>query len=146
MAVASWYICTGLIGKREAEGARLETDCVRYVSKAIPAILGHWKFPEWKKRATPELMNSVNLKKEARRFREFRQIFGELRKVGEPMGTVVSDDKAGYLEINGFYTVPLRFQRGNADLSVRLVKRGGGWKFQKFSLRSDSIDPTVLDE
>lgn len=137
MAAASWVICTGLIGKKEYENVKLEEDCVRYIERALPKILRNWSYAEWKSRASSELLLSVNHKRFQRDFKENRQVFGYLRQIRTPVGRVEVDTRGGVSETIGYYTSPVRFEMGSADIAMRLVKRAGGWKFQQFSVRSD---------
>ena len=139
MAMGAWWICTGLIGTHEVENARLDEDCKRYLSKALPPILNTWSFPEWSRRSTTELKASVNLKKWERDFKDYRRLFGELRRVTKPVGRIAVDDSGGVTETLGLYTVSCRFEKGTADIAMKLVKRQGGWKFQQFLIRSDMI-------
>ncbi len=145
MAALSWYICSSMIGHREAASYRLEEDCERYVRKAVPAILEKWDFEAWRSRCAGELLETLKMPRERRRFKDYKALFGEFRHAEEPRGSVVSDTSAGIVDISGYYTVPVRFSRGRADVTMKLIKRAGGWKFQRFMLRSDLID-SATDE
>ena len=138
MAVASWWICSGLIGKKEAEIVHLETDCVRYIEKALPQIVGVWSYPEWKSRATVELLNSLKQKRVKKDFVSYRRVFGELKRLERPIGRVDVDNTGGVPETYGYYTASAKFATGRANIAMRLVKRAGGWKFQQFRIRSEA--------
>lgn len=139
MAMASWWICNSLLGRGEAENVRLETDCVRYIEQALPAIVHKWSYFEWKRRATSELQMSVNLKEVQQRFRDYPTQLGTVRMIGHPIGRVEVDDRGGINETIGYYTSTMRCSKGYADVAMRLCKRAGGWKFQAFSIRSAAV-------
>lgn len=139
MAITSWWICTGLIGQQEVENQQLDEDCQRYIEKALPRILRSWNFDEWKLRATAELQASVNMKRLQRDYKGYRTLFGEFRRVSRPVGKIMVDNSGGVPETLGIYSVSCRFEKGNADIAMKLVKRRGGWKFQQFMLRSDMV-------
>ncbi len=139
MAAASWWICTTVIGQKEATLARDETDCVRYIKKALPQIITTWDYEEWNVRASSELQNSVRPKRVKANFANYKRMFGEMLDFETPIGRVETDDRGGIHETVGFYTAFARFENGRANITMRLVKRAGGWKFQQFRVRSDMV-------
>lgn len=139
MAMASWWICTGLIGKKDADSARLESDCVRYIEKALPPIVETWDYAQWKARVSSEFFISEKPKRVQKDFKTYRAVLGELRGIERPIGQVDEDHRGGVTEIIGYYSARARFEFGSANIVMRLVKRGGGWKFQQFRVRSDAL-------
>lgn len=143
MGVASYYICMWLIGPEVANKAKLEQGCAAYVSRAVPPIVSHWSIEQWKARATTEQLAATNIKKLTNEFATNRKYLGEFRGMDNPTGYVVVDNSGGVPETIGYYSTRARFRMGSADLTMRLVKRGGGWKFQKFNIRTDAVDPEL---
>lgn len=139
MAAASLWICTGLIGAKEATTVRNETDCVRWISRALPAILTDWNLEAWESRASTELRNSVRKAQVDKDFKLYRRVLGGLVRMEKPVGRVETDDRGGVQETIGYYTTYARFEHGSSNIAMRLVKRSGGWKFQQFKVRSELI-------
>lgn len=141
MGVASYYICLVLIGPEVKDHAKLEAACITYLQRALPPILTTWDIEEWRSRSSSELITSTNVKKLTKQFAVNKKYLGEFRGMDVPTGYVVVDNSGGINETLGFYSTRARFQVGSADISVRMVKRGGGWKFQKFYIRTDVVEP-----
>lgn len=140
MGVAAYYICLNLIGPEIANHEKLEQGCADYVQKALPIIISSWSIDAWRERSSSELIVSTNVKKLTRQFNVYRKFLGEFRGMEVPTGYVIVDNSGGVNETIAFYSTRARYQVGSVDITLRLVKRGGGWKLQKFNVRSDHTD------
>lgn len=141
MGVASYYMCLVLIGPEVKDLARLEAECTSYLQRALPPILTTWDIDEWRSRSSVELITSTKVGKLQKQFAANEKYLGEFKGMDKPTGNVVVDNSGGINETLGFFSTRARFQAGSADISLRLVRRGGGWKFQKFYLRTDVPEP-----
>lgn len=141
MGVAAYYICITMIGPGVVSQVELERGCSDYVRRALPPILSTWSVKEWRARSSSELIASTNLKKLEEQFKLNKRHFGDYRGMDTPTGYVVVDNRGGVNETIGYYSTTARFKIGSAHVNMRLVNRGGGWKFQKFSMRADFLEP-----
>jgi hypothetical protein len=141
MGVASYYICLVLIGPEVKDLAWLESECTSYLQRALPPILTTWDIEQWRSRSSVELITATKVAKLQKQFAANDKYLGEFKGMDKPTGRVVVDNTGGINETIGFYSTRARFDVGSADISLKLVKRGGGWKFQKFYIRTDVLEP-----
>lgn len=141
MGVAAYYICIAMIGPDVVNQHELERGCADYIQRALPPIVSTWSTQEWRERASSEMILATNMKKLEAQFKTNHKYFGEYRGMDAPTGYVVVDNRGGVSETIGYYSTIARFKIGSAHVNMRLVNRGGGWKFQRFTVRADFLDP-----
>ncbi|HZH97855.1 MAG TPA: hypothetical protein VEX38_02695 [Fimbriimonadaceae bacterium] len=140
VSIISWLLCVGLIGRERGSFAKYDEDARRYLKKAIPKVAADWNYNQWRVRAASELIISTNQKKVKKDFANYRDSLGKLKRMEEPYGNIDYQDVYGERIMIGTYTCRLIYANSTADVAVKLVRRGGGWKFQGFAVRSEMIE------
>jgi hypothetical protein len=140
VSIVSWLLCVGLIGRERGSFVKYDEDAKRYLKKALPKVATNWNYNQWRARAASELIISTNHKKLKKDFAHYEQTLGKLKRMEEPYGNITYQDIHGDRIMIGTYTCRLVYQNSTADVAVKLVRRGGGWKFQQFSVRSEMIE------
>lgn len=143
MAVAAYAVCLRIIGPEVASHAKLEQSCGDYVTRALPLIINSWSVDAWRERSSNELIASTNIRKLERQFKTNRKFLGEFKGMDIPTGYVVVDKFGDFEETVGYFSTRARYRVGSADITMKLVKRSGGWKLQKFNVRTDVSDPDL---
>lgn len=137
----SLQTCLQMIGPEQEKIAKRNKDCEEYILKALPKIIEDWKFSEWKSRATGELRLATDQNKLKNEFNTYRQVLGRFNKMDKPNGVVTELDVRGRLIPTGAYSTRVHFRYTSADIIMKLVYRGGGWKFQAFAVQPDIALP-----
>lgn len=144
MGGLSWMIAHRLVGPSAIEIRDLDEEAEAYVLKAVPAVVEHWDAREWQRRAAIELREAIPLHEMKQAFAEYRSALGPFRELGKVSGSAFVDEVRGVKYPTGTYVTTVRFRYGTATISSKVVKKGGGWKFQKFSVRTSRVSEDVL--
>jgi hypothetical protein len=140
MAWACFYATVAMVGPQQRETEKLREEAKDYVQKSLPIILSKFDYAEWEVRATTELRQSVSTARMKADFARYRRIFGPLRKIEKPIGDVFVDEVRGVKIPTGSFLLRIQFRYGFVYAGVKVVKRGGGWKYQRFTLRSERAE------
>jgi len=130
-------IVTGL-AYRQNQRAR------EYVVAAIPAIYQEWDFAELKKRAASKLLNETQFSVAGpQMFRMMGASLGRLEKADAPEGEAGFGwgEGAPARGVYGNYEVHAKFEKGEAQLQLFVIKEGGSWRIAGFHVDS----PALLD-
>ena len=122
-------------------GSALDKESKAYADAAIPAIVTTWSEKALLDRASPEFKKAVTLDQIDRLFRWFRGL-GGLQKC-EPLegNALMSATSQTGKRISAQYTAKATFERGEATLTLGLIKHGDQWQILKFEVRSPQLVP-----
>ncbi len=118
-------------------GPGLDQESHAFVDCAIPAITSNWEQDALMKRASSRFLNERAADIEGK-FEIYRRL-GRLRSYEGSRGDSSAALGLGGLDITGKYYGSARFDTGEADLQVDLVKRGGDWLIDDFKVESKAI-------
>jgi hypothetical protein len=135
-AIGFWYIA--------ARGNALDKESKAYADAAIPAIVTNWNEQALFDRATVEFNEAARKQHLDQGFRWFRWFgtLGRLQKCEPAQGkatmsvTTLMDNK-----ITAQYTAKATFEKGQATITVDLVKRGDQWWISRFGAYSPQLAP-----
>lgn len=126
-------------------GARyyLDRQATAFVTQAVQPIYGSWNFDALKRRESRRIQTADFERGGREMFRMFGRALGPLQSAAAPTGGVEFGWKSD-AEIRGVYasySVPAKFEHGEARLQFVVVKEDGVWRIIGF--RVDS--PAALD-
>lgn len=122
-------------------GGALDKESKAYVDSAIPAIVATWSEKELLDRASPELKKAATIEEVDRLFRWFSSL-GRLQKYEGAQGqSLMSATTQNGKMISAQYTAKATFEKGEATITVDLIKHGDQWQVLKFNLRSPQLAP-----
>ena len=129
------------IGYVAVRGNALDKESKAYVDAAIPAIITNWNKKELLDRASPEFKQAVT---DARLDQLFRWLasLGRLQKCDPANGQALmsATTQAGKI-IAAQYTAKTIFEKGNATITVKLIKHGDQWQILAFNVNSPQLVP-----
>lgn len=129
------------IGYLAYRGFALDKESRVFADKAIPAIVTNWSQKELLDRASPEFKQAVTIDQLDRLFRWFSRL-GPLESYEPATGQagVSVTSKEGTIT-GGQYTAKVKFQNGEATVSLRLIKHGDLWQILRFDVNSPALAP-----
>jgi hypothetical protein len=132
----------GLVWRARTE-PDLQLESKTYVEAAVVAISGDWSEEELRRRASPQLAQDLTLKP-----RELDMLFyaasaglGRLTHYQGAAGearTMATTTRAGTVA-SAEYIVTAQYEKGSAELTIELLKVGGAWKIDGFSVDSSAM-------
>jgi hypothetical protein len=121
-----------------AKNNSLDTESRLFVSTAIPAIFTEWNEKELVERASTELKTAVNDRELKRLFGGMARKFGRLQNWEQvDGGAFISMSSDREIVITGEYVARTRFDAGEANILLSLVKDSGNWRILSFRLDSE---------
>jgi hypothetical protein len=143
IAILLGFIALGAIGLVSAaiHTSALSKEAGAYVNAAIPAIVTGWNEQELLNRASPEFKQSAPPAKLDNFFHWFSGL-GRLKQCDPAEGHAHMhlSPQEGEV-ITALYTVHATFEKGEATIELRLVKRGDQWQIVNFVLNSPALPP-----
>ena len=122
-------------------GIALDKESRAYADKAIPAIVSNWSEKELLDRASPEFKHAVTIDQLDRMFLWFSRL-GQLESCEPAAGQAgVSVTPKDGKVTGGEYTAKVKFQNGEAIVSLRLIKHGEQWQILRFDVNSAALAP-----
>jgi hypothetical protein len=122
-------------------GTALDKESRSYADAAIPAIFSQWNQKELLDRASPEFKQAVTIDQLDRMFR-WASTLGQLQKVDPPQGQAgISITPQTGKMTNGQYTAKAQFEKGEATITLGLVKHGEKWQILNFNVQSPQLVP-----
>jgi hypothetical protein len=116
-------------------GIALDKESKAYVDEAVPAIISSWSGQELLDRASPELKQTTS-------GAEVGRIFSACRLLGKMLAYRGSEGQglmAQYLTkgttISASYIVRGEFERGSAEIDIKLIKHGDKWQINGFHVK-----------
>jgi hypothetical protein len=132
------FLIACFIGYAVYQGQGLDASSKAYVEANILPIISTWSKDALLKRASPELLKSVNEKSE-----EFDQLFKKLSKLGpmQKFGEVKGESNVAYTTQNGkvtsaAYVTAAKFEKGDVRIFIRLIQLSGHWQILSFYVDS----------
>jgi len=126
----------GFVGYAMHEGDGLDASSKAYVDDNVPPIISTWSKEELLKRASPQLIRFLNERPEQtdQIFQKFSQL-GALRSYDGSKGDshihyTIKDGKV----ITASYVATAKFENGEADIIVRLIRISGQWQLLYFDV------------
>lgn len=135
LALGSYQICLALTGPAKQQDLRLEAGCEKYIRISLPRIIEDWRYPEYEKRATTELLLSKDPKVLRQHFAAYKKYLGRFHQLTDPVGSVRIENIRGTMLPVGYYVSRADFKNTSASITMKLVFRSGGWKYQAFTIR-----------
>jgi hypothetical protein len=123
-------------------GTQQDRSARRYLASAVPAIFNEWDIEALQRRASDELKNEPQFGLRVPvMFLMLRDVLGPLKTIEEPQGS------AGFNWGNsgpaqgtyGDYLIRARFERGEAELRLLVVREGSNWRIRAFNVNSPAL-------
>lgn len=130
------------VGTAVYQTATLERSSKAYLEANLPPILSTWSIEALLARAMPDLRGHAG---------ELRNTFQELTELGSlkqiniaqgqtPVMIPTNDGKRK----GAVYTITVNCQKGEARITLWLIKVRDNWKFQKFAVKSPVLQPARM--
>ena len=123
-------------------GTALDKESKAYADSAIRAIVSTWSEKELLDRASPELKKAVTIDQLDRFFLAYYNTLGGLQKCEPAQGqaTMSLTSQTGRMT-TGQYMAKTTFEKGEATITLTLIKHGGGWQIEGFYVDSPAFVP-----
>jgi|KBSMisStandDraft_5_1062788.scaffolds.fasta_scaffold111568_5 hypothetical protein len=109
----------------------------RYVSSAVPAIFNEWDVEALNQRASDDLKKEPQYHSAVpRMFLGLKHTLGPLKSAEEPQGSAGYNwgSDAPVQGAYGDYLIRVRFERGEAEVRLIVVRERGAWKVRGFNV------------
>jgi hypothetical protein len=122
-------------------GTALDKESKAYADSAVPAIVTTWSEKELLDRASPEFKKAVTIDQLDRLFRAFA-VLGRLQKSDPPQGQALmsATTQTGKV-ISAQYKTKATFEKGEATVTLGLIKHGDQWQILRFNVNSPQFIP-----
>ena len=122
-------------------GNALDKESKAYADAAIPAIVNAWSEQELLVRASPEFKKAVNQQQLDQMFHWFASL-GRLQKCdpGQGQALMSATTQTGKV-ISAQYTTKATFEKGEAKITVGLIKHADQWQILRFEVHSPQLIP-----
>lgn len=146
LGIALIAVGAGIAAYRSAS---LERSSKSYLKTNLPPIVSVWSTEALLERATPDLLDRARQHPgELQKTFQALSTLGALEHIDEPKGhaAVLIPTSAGKrLGVDDVVTV--KYQHGQAQITLWLIKMDGDWKFQKFSAQATLLQqPATLSD
>ena len=117
-------------------GSPLDASSKAYVDESVKAITSAWSKEELLKRASPQLQQVIKEEELGRLFAKLSQL-GKLQEYEGSKGdaNISLTIQAGKV-ITASYIASARFDKGPAQVTVRLIQNDGRWQILQFYVNS----------
>jgi hypothetical protein len=140
------------IGFIAMRGHALDKESKAYADAAIPAIFTTWLDRALLDRASPELYHDKTTAVQVyRMFRSGESLLGRLQKCEPAKGQseIFASSQTGK-RITATYTAKAQFEKGEATITLALIKHGDQWQIRQFEIRppqdAQVMPNTALDK
>jgi hypothetical protein len=136
-------IVLGVIGIAfvAVRGNALDKESKAYADAAIPAIITNWSEKELLDRASPELNKAATQKQLDQLFRWVSSL-GRLQKYDPLEGqALMSATTQTGQQITAQYSTKAMFEKGEATVTLGLIKHGDQWQILRFNVNSPQLIP-----
>jgi hypothetical protein len=126
----------GLIAYLANAGAALDTSSKAYVDEAVPAIVARWSKEQLAMRAAAQFRAAASDQQLTQVFAKFSQL-GALKTYDGSKGeshTSLTPQQGKV--VTAAYLANATFEKGPAQISVRLVQADGQWQILHFAVNS----------
>ncbi len=122
-------------------GSALDKESRAYAEAAIPAIITNWNEKELLDRASPELKQAATQEQLDQLFRWVSSL-GRLQKYDPPQGqALMSATTQAGKQITAQYSTKSTFEKGEATVTLGLIKHGDQWQILRFNVNSPQLVP-----
>ena len=122
-------------------GSALDKESKGYADTAIPAIVTTWNQKELLDRASPEFKKAVTADQLDRLFRWVSSL-GRLQKCEPAEGhSLMSATTQSGKMISAQYTSKATFEKGDATITLGLIKHDDQWQILRFDVQSPQLVP-----
>jgi hypothetical protein len=122
-------------------GSALDKESKPYADAAIPAIVTTWNQKELLDRASPEFKKAVTADQLDRLFRWVGSL-GRLQKCEPAEGhSLMSATTQSAKMISAQYTSKATFEKGDATITLGLIKHRDQWQILRFDVQSPQLVP-----
>ncbi|HWY40352.1 MAG TPA: hypothetical protein VNX27_06120 [Chthoniobacterales bacterium] len=129
------------IGYFAFRGNTLDKESKAYVDAAIPAIFTNWNKIEFSTRASPEFRKLVTGDQLDQMFRSAAGL-GQMQSCDPAEGQAHRSLNPDTLnETTARYTAKAVFERGNAIITLDLIKHGDQWQIGGFFVKAPEVAP-----
>ena len=122
-------------------GNALDKESKAYADAAIPAIVTGWNEKELLDRASPEFKKAATQQQLDQIFRWFGSL-GRFEKCDPAQGqALMSATTQNGKVISAQYTTKAAFDKGEATITLGLIKHGDQWQILRFDVHSPQLVP-----
>jgi hypothetical protein len=122
-------------------GNALDKESRVYADAAIPATVTTWSEKELLDRASPEFKQAITIDQLDRLFR-WASSLGRLQKCEPAQGQAgISVTSQTGKVISAQYTAKAQFEKGEAIITLGLIKHGQQWQIARFDVQSPALLP-----
>jgi len=122
-------------------GNALDKESKVYADSAIPAIVTNWDVSALLVRASPEFLQAAKNQRLDQGFRWFGTL-GRLQKCDPAKGqAIMSATTLNGGRITAQYSAKATFEKGEATVTLELIKQGDQWQIFKFAVFSPQLAP-----
>ncbi|SRR6266567_2215090 len=115
-------------------GSALDKESKTYAEAAVPAIITNWSEKELLDRASPEFRQGASQQQVDQLFGWVSSL-GRLQKYDPPQGqALMSATTQSGKVISAQYTTKARFEKGEATITLGLIKHGDQWQILRFNV------------
>jgi hypothetical protein len=115
-------------------GTKLDKESKTYIDSALPAIVASWNGQELLDRASPEFKQASSGVDIGRMFTACR-LLGKMVTYAAEGQAIMAHDLTKGRSITANYIVKAQFERGSAEIDVRLIKHGDEWQILGFHVK-----------
>lgn len=116
-------------------GTALDKESKAYVDAAVPAIVSSWSGQELLDHASPEFKQATSGADVGRMFSVCRLLGKMLAYRGSQGQSLMAHDLAKGTTISASYVVKAEFERGSAEIDIKLIKHGDQWQILGFHVK-----------
>ena len=130
-------------------GGKFDEESKAYVDANVPLIFGQWDMKKLIQNASPEFLDTVKTQQAKERLNTlFLSGFEKLGKIkqykgSEGQATIDIDIGSKGITIYADYTATCVFQKGEAKISIRIIKKDDRWQIFSFSISSPALLPSA---
>lgn len=124
----------GAIGTLAYNGRELDLESSSFVDAAVPAISKNWDKQEFLMRISPEFLHATNTAQLDRYFDLFSTLGHLVDYEGPTGGSNMNFNAGSGGDITASYTARARFENGDAEIRLGLVKLGGRWMINSWNV------------
>ncbi|MGH7091773.1 MAG: hypothetical protein ACREE4_15340 [Stellaceae bacterium] len=122
------------VGVAFYKGSRLDAESRAFVDGAVPAITAHWNKEQLRKRASPQLLQSLKPGQLTALFAMFSRL-GPLIEYEGAKGQARMFYKIGSGgTVSASYVAKARYRNGSAAIKILLIEQGRDWLIQGFHI------------
>jgi hypothetical protein len=144
--IAAALVVAGTIGFSvlARNGAALDAQSKTFVNDALPTIIARWNADELWKRGTPHFREITKRDQLAAFLGAAETALGRLVEYRGADGEATMSVSNSRTTVFARYTAKARFQKGDADFRITLVKVGDAWMIEGFNIGSPLLMQSLV--